>query len=318
MGKHAPGRGSIAARPRKRAASLVPRMRCWPTTGKGLLGFAGYKVGMAHVVMTDDSESPTKGQEITKPVTFVEVPPLFVYSIVAYGADHAGCLKIIGESIAAGAPKELSRTVTLTKKAGDAKKIEGLLGQAREIRVKACALPAKTGFGKKAPELFEVGVAGATPAEQFEYAKSVLGKEVPVSQVLAEGEYVDVVAVTTGRGWQGIVKRFGVALNPRKATKSRRHGGSIGAERQAKVFYTIPRAGQTGFHRRTDRNKRVMKIVEAKEAARPGAFAWYGVPRSECIIMEGSVPGPAKRFLKLRKSLSGRAVRKPVLKEIVW
>jgi len=317
MGKHAPRRGSVAARPRKRAASLCPRVKCWPTGGKGLLAFAGYKVGMAHVVMADDSESPTKGQEITKPVTFIEVPPLYVYSIVAYGKETAG-IRIIGEVPAAGAPKELARSIVPAKKGGDIKKIEGMLGRISEIRVKAFTVPKKTGFAKKTPEVFEIAVGGATPAEQLDYAKSVLGKEVKAADVLAEGEYVDVIGVTTGKGWQGIVKRFGVALGPRKATQTRRHGGSIGAERQAKVEYTIPRAGQMGFHRRTDLNKRILKIVDAKEVSRPGGFNDYGVPAGECLVVEGSVIGPSKRFLKLRKTLSGKHVKKTAIKEIIW
>jgi len=317
MGKHAPRRGSMAVRPRKRAGSLVPRVRCWPCGGRGLLGFGGYKVGMAHAVVVDDSESPTKGQEVTRPVTFVEVPPLFVYSVVAYGSDHTG-LRLVDEVVAAGAPKEISRALTPAKRAGDLKDIEDRLGEVCEVRVKACTLPRRSGLGKKTPEVFEIGVAGANAGEQFEYAKKIFGKEVGFSEVFAEGEYVDVVGVTRGMGWQGVVKRFGVALGPRKASKARRHGGSIGGEKQAKVFYTVPRAGQTGFHRRTERNKRVVKIVGAGEAARPGGFTGYGVPASECAVVEGSVPGPAKRFVKLRKSLSGKPVKKPVVKAIVW
>jgi len=303
--------------PRKRAASLSPRIKCWPTGGKGLEAFGGYKVGMAHVVMTDDSESPTKGQEITRPVTFIEVPPLYIYSIVAYGKEPAG-IRIIGEVPAAGAPKEIARTIVPAKKGGDLKKIEGMLDRISEIRVKAFTIPKKTGFAKKTPEVFEIAVGGATPAEQLEYAKGVLGKEVKAADVLAEGEYVDVIGVTTGKGWQGIVKRFGVALGPHKSTQARRHGGSIGAERPAKVFYTIPRAGQMGFHRRTDLNKRILKITGAKEASRPGGFNDYGLPATDCLMVEGSVIGPSKRFLKLRKTLSTKRAKKPAVKEIVW
>ena len=317
MGKHAPRRGSLAFMPRKRAASLTPRIRCWPRGGAGLLCFGGYKAGMAHAVVVDDSESPTKGQEITKPVTFIEVPPFFVYSIVAYASTPAG-LRTVAEAVAQGAPKQLSRSATPAKKGGDLKKIEDALAGVSEVRVKACTVPEKTAAGKKKPEVFEISLGGATPTEQFNYAKNVWGKEVKAADVIGEGEYVDVIAVTTGKGWQGVVKRHGVALGPRKSTGARRHGGSIGGERQAKVMYTIPRPGQMGFHRRTDRNKRVLKIVGAAEAARPGGFPGYGVPRGECIVMEGSVPGPAKRFLKLRKTLSGKAARKAVAKQIVW
>jgi len=62
----------------------------------------------------------------------------------------------------------------------------------------------------------------------------------------------------------------------------------------------------------------VLKIAEAKEATRPGGFNDYGVPACECLIVEGSVIGPSKRFLKLRKTLSGKRPKKNAVKEIVW
>lgn len=53
---HRPKRGSLAFSPRKRAKSHIPRFRAWPeATGEPRLqGFAGYKVGMTHVIMVDD------------------------------------------------------------------------------------------------------------------------------------------------------------------------------------------------------------------------------------------------------------------------
>ncbi|MEM3583616.1 50S ribosomal protein L3, partial [Thermofilum sp.] len=47
---HRPRRGSRAYHPRKRARSIVGRVRRWPTGREGFLGFAGYKVGMLHVI----------------------------------------------------------------------------------------------------------------------------------------------------------------------------------------------------------------------------------------------------------------------------
>jgi ribosomal protein L3 len=109
-----------------------------------------------------------------------------------------------------------------------------------------------------------------------------------------------------------------VALNPRKATKSRRHGGALGAERQGKVMYTVPRAGQMGFHRRTEKNKRVMLIGDAAKAAQvvpKGGFPHFGVIKGDFIIMEGSLAGPVKRVLRFRKALSGKQARKPQIKQ---
>jgi large subunit ribosomal protein L3 len=66
-------------------------------------------------------------------------------------------------------------------------------------------------------------------------------------------------------------------------------------------MYTVPRAGQMGFHQRTERNKRIMKISEEAEDINPaGGFPHYGLVRGPYILVKGSVPGPAKRILKMR------------------
>ena len=67
--RHRPRRGSLAYSPRKRAKSEVPRIRAWPEQDEPrILGFAGYKAGMTHVILVDDSpNSPTEGLEISVP-----------------------------------------------------------------------------------------------------------------------------------------------------------------------------------------------------------------------------------------------------------
>ncbi|HII38891.1 TPA: 50S ribosomal protein L3 [Candidatus Micrarchaeota archaeon] len=318
MGKKGPRRGSVAFWHRCRAPGLVPRVRCWPIAEKGLLGFAGYKVGMEHVLMVDDSDSPFKGQEVTKSVTFVEVPPAFGYAIVLYENTIHG-VKALCQACAKNASKDARRRLTVAKKEGDLSALEKLLGRASAVRMLFITTPRSIGL-KKTPEVYEVAFGGDVKA-QFESAKAFFGKEVHASDVLKEGDYVDVIAVTKGKGWQGVVKRFGVALNPHKATGARRHGGTLGAETQAKVFYTIPRAGQMGFHRRTDLNKRILKVgsvADAKPLAPKSGFTSYGEINGDFIVLEGSIPGPAKRFVRLRKALRPRLqARKAEVKEFV-
>ncbi|HEV2165389.1 MAG TPA: 50S ribosomal protein L3, partial [Thermoplasmata archaeon] len=77
--RHRPRRGSLGFSPRVRAAKPAPRIRSWPAGPKipSLEGFAGYKVGMSHAFMVDyRKRSTTAGQEVSVPVTIVEVPPL--------------------------------------------------------------------------------------------------------------------------------------------------------------------------------------------------------------------------------------------------
>ena len=73
VGGTRPRRGSMGFYPRKRAKSIIARVRRWPKISEvKLLGFAAYKVGMAHMVMTEDYKySPLYGKEVVKPVTIL-------------------------------------------------------------------------------------------------------------------------------------------------------------------------------------------------------------------------------------------------------
>ena len=295
---------------RRRAARLVPRMRSWSFAGKGLQGFLGYKAGMGQVMMIEDSESPFKNQEVIKAVTVIEVPPLYVYAITAYENTNVG-LKKIAEIPAMNAPKQLRRAITVAKKSK--MKVEELHNMAlADVRVLVCTQPWKADL-KKTPEIAEIAIAGKDALEKLHFAKDALGKEVKVTDVFSDGDVVDAIAVTKGKGWQGIVKRFGVALGPRKATQRRRHGGSIGPETAGKVMYTIPRAGQMGYHRRTDSNKRILQIGEPaknKDILPASGFVDYGMLKAEYLLIEGSLPGPEKRVIMLRKNFGAKPSKK--------
>ena len=120
---------------------------------------------------------------------------------------------------------------------------------------------------------------------------------------MKEGELVDVVSVTRGQGTQGPVKRFGVKIQVRHAKKKRRHVGSLGQERPGKVRSTVPMAGQLGFFRRTEVNKRILKIGEGDEVTPKSGFINYGVVKGSYILVEGSVPGTNKRLIMLRPAI---------------
>lgn len=61
-----------------------------------------------------------------------------------------------------------------------------------------------------------------------------------------------------------------------------------------------------GYHRRTEYNKKILKIGEASEADQinpKGGFIRYGLIKNDHILLKGSVPGPAKRLIILRKAI---------------
>jgi len=81
-----PRSGSMQFWPRKRAKKETPRVRSWAKSDEpSILGFAGYKAGMTHILFTDNRpNSKTKGEEVSFPVTVIECPPIKIASIRLY------------------------------------------------------------------------------------------------------------------------------------------------------------------------------------------------------------------------------------------
>ena len=305
MAKHnRPRRGSMAFRPRGRAKG-TPRVNAWPLSEeKGLLGFAGYKAGMTHVHYIDDTQSHKKGLELFTPVTVVETPPLGVYGIRFFYmgqvvkdvlTDNVDFLKELKFNKLAEAPRKDKNPEVYD-----------------DVYVLVYAQPKKSGMSKKTVERFDIAVGGKTKEDKLEYAESVLGKEVTVADVIKSGEFLDIVAVTKGKGWQGTVKRFGTKIQRRKATGRYRHIGCLGTFHPGYVQYTIPMAGQMGFHKRTEINKRVMKIGDKADPITPvSGFNKYGVVKNDYLLIKGSLAGARKRLIKLRKSI--RSAKKTIV-----
>lgn len=303
---HRPRRGSMAYYPRKRARSIVARVRTWVDTGRPqLLGFAGYKVGTLHVVKVEDNpNSPLYGQEIVKVATVIETPPLLILAVRTYGKTPYG-LKCIGEVWSTNLPKDLERALTVPKgevREEQLRKLSAVRDRVAEVRVLVATQPRKSGIGKKKPEVFEIKVGGS-PQEALNYALSMLGKEVSVTSVFERGQYIDVIAVTKGKGFGGVVKRFGVKILPRwhKHRKGYRRIGTVGPQAPA-IMFTTPFAGQLGFHQRTEYNKRILLIAEPQfeNVNPPGGWPHYGLVRSTYLLVEGTIPGSIKRLVKMR------------------
>ena len=64
-------------------------------------------------------------------------------------------------------------------------------------------------------------------------------------------------------------------------------------------------AGQMGYHKRTEYNKKILKIGEASqvdEVNPSGGFIKYGLIKNGFVVLKGSIPGPSKRLVMLRKA----------------
>jgi large subunit ribosomal protein L3 len=181
---------------------------------------------------------------------------------------------------------------------------EGSLDGADEIRVLVYTSPAAvSGIPKKVPELMEVPIGGDDVSAAYTYADDILGKAIDAENVFKEGMLVDVIAVTKGKGVQGPVKRWGVAIQDRKAFRGGkgRHIGNLGPWNPARVRWTVPQLGQMGYQQRTEYNKRILKIGPDGAVVTPaGGFIKYGLVRGAYVLLHGSIPGPAKRLIRMR------------------
>ena len=319
--RHRPRRGSMGFSPRKRARAETPHIKTWPEGNDKpkIQGFLGYKAGMTHAFVVDyRPTSTTSGKEVIMPVSVVETPPIKIAAVRAYKKTYHG-LQTIGEIWAEKLDPELSKRLPLVKK--QKKKNWEFTKEADDIRVIVYTQPKLvTGVPKKTPEIREFRIGGGTIDERIEYAKKILGKEVKISDTLKEGDMIDTIAVTKGKGFQGHVKRWGVKLLSHKNSKHRRMIGTQGSWHPNWVQATVPNAGQMGYHQRTEYNKRVLKIGENGEEITPaGGFPHYGVVRNQYVLLHGSIPGPAKRLISMRDAIRyqrGVTVEKPEISYI--
>jgi large subunit ribosomal protein L3 len=116
-----------------------------------------------------------------------------------------------------------------------------------------------------------------------------LGDVVRVEDLFHEDERIDVVGVSKGKGFQGVVKRHGfsgVGMMTHGQSDRQRHPGSIGASADpSRVFKGMRMAGRTGGDRTKIQNLRVVRILEDQNA----------------ILVHGSVPGPKNGYVELHK-----------------
>jgi large subunit ribosomal protein L3 len=312
---HRPRRGSLAFSPRKRAKSQIPTVRAW-SKGDGepkLSGFAGYKAGMTHIIMTDDySNSLTAGTEISVPVTIVEIPEMRVAAIRAYGETGHYGTKIHGEAWTKVVDPNLEKALFPPKKNNTEKSLGKLEksveeGKVANIHVISYTLPSKVaGIPKKKPDVMEHRIIGGDITAQLEYAKSILGKSINVSDVFNQGDMVDVSAITKAKGTQGPVKRWHINLMKNKHSRqgSLRQVGTLGPWNPSRVSWRVPQLGQTGYHQRTEYNKRILKIGDNGSEITPnGGLVNYGEIKNNYVLIKGSIPGPKKRLIRLRPAI---------------
>ena len=180
-----------------------------------------------------------------------------------------------------------------------------------DVRVITHTVPGElSGVPKDEPDLMETRVGGDDVADRVEYALDLVadGGEHTIDDVFQAGEYLDAAGVTTGKGTQGPVKRWGVQKRKGKHARQgwRRRIGNLGPWNPSRVRSTVPQQGQTGYHQRTELNKRLIDFGDGDEPTVEGGFVNYGEVDGPYMLLKGSLPGPDKRVLRFRPAVRAK------------
>lgn len=118
----------------------------------------------------------------------------------------------------------------------------------------------------------EIQVNGGTVAQKVDWIRQHFEKQVPIMNVFAQDEMIDVIGVTKGKGFKGVTSRWHTKKLPRKTHKGLRKVACIGAWHPARVGSTVARAGQKGYFHRTELNKKIYRIGLGKSIALTAIF----------------------------------------------
>ncbi|GMP39416.1 hypothetical protein CsSME_00010259 [Camellia sinensis var. sinensis] len=284
-----PRHGSLGFLPRKRAARHRGKVKAFPKDDPSkpcrLTAFLGYKAGMTHIV-----------REVEKP-----------------GSSNTVWAQHLNEEVKRRFYKNWckSKKKAFTKYS---KKYENDEGK-KDIQAQ---LEKMKKYCSVIRVLAHTQVNGGDVAKKVDYAYSFFEKHIPIDAVFQKDEMIDIIGVTKGKGYEGVVTRWGVTRLPRKTHRGLRKVACIGAWHPARVSFTVARAGQNGYHHRTEMNKKIYKLAKAgqeshsgitefdrteKDITPMGGFPHYGVVKDDYLMIKGCCVGPKKRVVTLRQTL---------------
>lgn len=140
------------------------------------------------------------------------------------------------------------------------REIERIKKYCTVVRVLAHTQIRKTPLKQKKAHLMEIQINGGSVPEKVDFGYGLFEKPVEIDTVFEKDEVIDVIAVTKGKGFNGVTSRWGTKKLPRKTHKGLRKVACIGAWHPSHVQWTVARAGQDGYHHRTSVNHKVYRI----------------------------------------------------------
>lgn len=344
----APRHGSMGFYPKKRSRRHRGKVKAFPKDDPSkpvhLTAFMGYKAGMTHIVReVDRPGSKVNKKEVVEGVTIIECPPMIVVGVVGY-IDTPQGLRALNAVWAEHLSEECKRRFyknwykskkkAFTKYAKkwqdetgkqeiekELKKMKKYCSVIRIITHTQMRLMRKR---QKKAHILEVQLNGGTIGAKVDFARRHFEKPIPISQVFAQDEMIDVIGVTKGKGYKGVTSRWHTKKLPRKTHKGLRKVACIGAWHPSRVQFTVARAGQKGYHHRTEINKKIYRIgqgihtkngkvirnnastehdITEKTITPMGGFPHYGEVNCDFVMVKGCIMGPKKRNITMRKSL---------------
>jgi large subunit ribosomal protein L3e len=350
----APRKGSLRFLPRKRCRRHRGRVRSFPPDDKSkaphLTAFLGYKAGMTHIMRTlKRPGSKADQKDIVEGVTIIETPPMIIVGVVGYVRTPAGLRSLttvwsshLDDSFRRRFYKNWTRSKrkAFTKwqdmfahqQGGESPaEVERRTGYMKKyadvIRVVAHSQVKKLkNLGMKKAHIMEIQVNGGKSVEEkVDFGLKLFEKPVDIKSIFNQNESIDTIGISKGHGKKGVVSRWGVTRLPRKTHRGNRKVACIGPWHPPRVMYTVARAGQKGYHHRTEIHKKIYRIGDAitydgdgkptvfnartefdltnKNITPLGGFVGYGVVKQDYVMIKGTCVGVRKRPITLRKAI---------------
>ena len=338
-----PRKGHLGFMPRKRTKHHRGKIRSFPrddaSKAPHFTAFGGFKAGMTHILRdVNRPKAKLDKKEKVEAVTIIETPPLKVVGLVGYIETPRGLRALStvwANHLDQGTLRRFYKNWVNSKQKAfknyQAANAEGKKVEAQLNRItKYCSVVRAIvhtqhnlmkNLRQKKNNIFEIQInGGKNIGEKVKFAHSFFEKEIRIDQVFGENECLDVIGVTKGHGFKGVMSRWGTRHLQKKSHRGYRKVGCIGAWHPSRVAWTVARAGQEGYFHRTEMNKKIYRIgkgerggaknnattntdITEKNITPMGGFPHYGVVRDDFLILKGCCIGTKKRFLLLRKSM---------------
>jgi len=362
----------MAFTPKKRSKRHRGKVKAFPKDDPSkpvhLTSFIAYKAGMTHIVRdVDKPGSKVNKKEVVEAVTVLEAPPMVIVGVVGYIETPRGnrplktvwtqnlsedCRRRFYKNWYKCKKKAFTKHAKKWKDDEGKKSIEADLNKIKKyctvVRIIAHTQMKLMKHGSKKAHIMEIQLNGGSISDKVDWAKEHFEKTVPVESVFEQNEMIDCIGVTKGKGFKGVTSRWHTKKLQRKTHKGLRKVACIGAWHPSRVQFTVARAGQKGYHHRTEINKKIYRIGKAVSYVEPkaeqgkakggdekkpewmidgrkngatefdmtiktinpmGGFPHYGLVNQDYLMIRGCCMGSKKRPITLRKSLINQRKR---------